>query len=151
MPAAPASSEVRIGSLMANRSHITNFGATLEVRTFPADMATQAAHNANMARRGIPKGQINWYFPEWMTYFGITKQTDIMERTGWSKATVSQIMNGKQDYSPKLINDACQAFHLAPHELLLRPENAMALRALRTDALRVIANSEAVPKDGTND
>lgn len=97
-----------------------------------------------MARRGIPKGQINWFFPEWMDYFGITKQVDIIEKTGWSKATVSQVMSGKQDYSPKLVNDAAATFHLAPYELLMRPEDAMALRRLREQALAVVESSKRV-------
>lgn len=123
---------------MPHCSHITNPFASEEVRTYPADFRVRRAHNANMARRGVPKGRINWYFPEWMRYFGIKKQTDIMEKTGWSKATVSQIMTGKQDYSPKIVNEAAAAFHLAPFELLMTPDDAMAYRRLRRAAEEMV-------------
>ena len=107
-------------------------------------------YKTRVARRGIPKGPVNWYFPEWMAYFGVTKQTDIMERTGWSKATASQIMSGKQDYSPKIVNEAATAFSLAPYELLMLPEDAMALRRLRADALQVVNNTRNLDRTGTD-
>jgi len=90
-----------------------------------------------MARRGIPK-QINWYLREWMAARGVKKQTEMMELTGWSKATMSQLYNGKQDYSPKIIKEAADALKVSHYELLMHPDEAMALRRLRQDALRVV-------------
>ena len=86
-----------------------------------------------MARRGIPK-QINWYLREWMDLLGVT-QAEMMRRTGWSKATASQLYNNLQDYNPKLVNEAAKALHLETFELLMRPERAMALRRQREAAL----------------
>lgn len=151
IPALSANSMVPGVRSMRSCSHITNFLSSGFVRTSPADLRPQRSYNANMARRGIPKGEINWFFPEWMAYFGVSKQVDIMEKTGWSKATTSQIMSGKQDYSPKVVNEAAKAFHLAPYELLMRPEEAMALRQLRSDALRVVETSEAMARPAAND
>jgi len=62
----------------------------------------------------------------------------MMELTGWSKATMSQLYNGVQDYSPKIIADAARALNVAHYELLMHPEEANALKRLRQDALRVI-------------
>lgn len=93
-----------------------------------------------MARRGIPT-QINWFLREWMDHLGVS-QADIIKRTGWSKATASQLYNNKQDYSPKLVNEAANALNAAPYELLMRPEAAMAIRRLRQDAIRVVADTE---------
>jgi transcriptional regulator with XRE-family HTH domain len=95
-----------------------------------------------MARRGVPT-QINWFLKEWMDLLGVN-QTTMRERTGWSKATASQLYNNKQDYSPKVVNEAAQALNIAPFELLMRPETAMALRRLRQDALRVVEDAAAL-------
>lgn len=95
-----------------------------------------------MARRGVPS-QINWYLREWMDQ-SVPKvtQAEMIRRTGWSKASMSQIYNNLQDYSPKLVNEAAQALNVAPYELLMKPEAAMALRRLRADALRVVEDSK---------
>jgi transcriptional regulator with XRE-family HTH domain len=95
-----------------------------------------------MARRGIPN-QVNWYLKEWMDLLKVN-QAEMIRRTDWSKATMSQLYNNKQDYSPKIINAASQALNLATYELLIPPETAMALRRLRADALRVVEDAETL-------
>lgn len=98
-----------------------------------------------MARRGVPKGPVNWYLPEWMDALGVN-QAEMMRRTGWSKATASQIYNGKQDYSPKVVNEAAAAFQCHPYELLMPYEQAMALRRLRADALTIVEGTRDLDK-----
>jgi len=93
-----------------------------------------------MARRGIPK-QINWYLREWMEMLGVN-QAEMIRRTGWSKASASQLYNNKQDYSPKIVNEAAEALKVAPFELLMRPEQAMAMRRQREAALQIVASSD---------
>ena len=93
-----------------------------------------------MARRGIPT-QINWYLREWMDHLGVN-QAEMVRRTDWSKASASQLYNNKQDYSPKVVNEAAIALNVAPYELLMKPETAMALRRLRQDALRVVEDAK---------
>lgn len=97
-----------------------------------------------MARRGIPKGQVNWFLREWMTACGIPKQTTMMELTGWSKATMSQLYTGKQDYSPKVVNEAAAALKAEPWELLMPPERAMAIRSLRENAVTIVESDKAM-------
>lgn len=116
-----------------------------------------------MARRGKPKGPVNWFLVEWMDACGISgrgAQTKMMELTGWSKATMSQLYNGEQDYSPKIVNEAAVALNAEPYELLIHPEKAMNLRKLRESAIRIAADNQAIQtkseafsnpvKDGTN-
>jgi transcriptional regulator with XRE-family HTH domain len=94
-----------------------------------------------MARRGVPKGPINWYLSEWMAARGLEgrgAQTKMMALTGWSKATMSQLFNGTQDYSPKVVNEAAAALSVEPWELLMPPERAMAIRKLQSSAERVV-------------
>lgn len=161
MPA-PLASSVTVGFSMPDSSHITNECARHEVRTFLADIYRQISHTPNMARRGFPKGQINWFLREWMEASGLRgrgAQAKMMELTGWSKATMSQLFNGTQDYSPKVVNDAARALNTEPFELLMLPERAMAMRRWREDAIRIAAESSASQvvssdamsqKDGTN-
>lgn len=125
---------------------MTNLVASTFVRTFGNDFCRAFPHNASMARRGVPK-QINWYLREWMDHLSV-KQAEICRRTGWSKASASQLYNNVQDYSPKIVNEAAQALNVAPYELLMRPEQAMALRRLRAEALRVVEDSRTLAEEG---
>lgn len=106
-----------------------------------------------MARRGVPKGQINWYLREWMEATGLRgrgAQAKMMERTGWSKATMSQLFNGTQDYSPRVVNEAAAALNCEPYELLMHPDRAFALRRVREDAIRIVADTEPL-RTGTHE
>lgn len=94
-----------------------------------------------MARRGVPT-QINWYLKEWMDLLGVN-QAEMVRRTDWSKATASQLYNNKQDYSPKLVNEAAKALNIERHELLMKPERAMALRRQREAALALAHDADA--------
>ncbi len=90
-----------------------------------------------MARRGIPKGPVRWYLREWMEACGLEgrgSQARMMELTGWSKATMSQLFNGTQDYSPKIIAEAALALKIEDWELLMPPDRAMGFRQLQESA-----------------
>lgn len=93
-----------------------------------------------MARRGIPKGPVRWYLREWMDACGLEgrgAQARMMELTGWSRASMSQLYNGTQDYSPKIVDEAATALKIEPFELLMPPERAMALRRIQIDAREI--------------
>lgn len=64
-------------------------------------------------------------------------QAKMMDLTGWSKATMSQLYNGTQDYSPKVVNEAAFALKVQPFELLMHPERAMALRKVQAGAQEI--------------
>ena len=94
-----------------------------------------------MTRRGIPKGQVNWYLREWMALSGLEgrgAQTRMMKLTGWSKATMSQLYNGTQDFSPKILTEAAAALNIAEYELLMHPDRAMAVRRLQSSAEQIV-------------
>jgi len=154
MPAASANSIVRGVSVMRGCSHNTNITARVKVRTLRADYVGALAHNANMARRGIPKGPISWYLPEWMEACGLKgrgAQAKMIKLTGWSKATMSQLYNGTQDYSPAVIRTAATALNVREYELLMHPDEAMmirrALNAIREVQLAPVANEPHVADD----
>jgi transcriptional regulator with XRE-family HTH domain len=105
-----------------------------------------------MARRGVPKGPVNWYLREWMAARGLEgrgAQARMMKLTGWSKATMSQLYNGTQDYSPKILSEASRALNAEDYELLLPPERAMALRRFQADALTIAKHAPSPEPTGT--
>lgn len=141
---------------MNHYSHITNNNTTPFVRTFRKDSICALGHNIAMTRRGIPKSQINWYLPEWMASCGLEgrgAQAKMMKLTGWSRATMSQLYTGKQDYSPAVINAAAKALNAEPFELLVPPSKAHAMRRAMASAQEIVElahESDGPEKDGTN-
>lgn len=111
------------------------------VRTSRNDICRESSHNWNMAtRRGKPTG-INWFLKEWVDFtwpVGRGAQAAMMKATGWSRATMSQLYNNEQDYSPKRVNEAALALNAEPWELLMPPERAMALRRIRASAEEIV-------------
>lgn len=137
---------------MPYRSHITNVYATANVRTCLADFGSRLSHNANMARRGKPK-QINWYLREWMDTLiqpARGRQAKMAKLTGWSKATTSQLYNGDQDYSPKVVKQAADALGVAEYELLMPPERAMRMRQLLAQLKAIATDAPPDPPEPDN-
>ncbi|KKC25802.1 hypothetical protein WP12_12155 [Sphingomonas sp. SRS2] len=91
-----------------------------------------------MTRRGTKKPGVAWYLNEWMAALGITRQVDLMERTGWTKATTSQLVNGSQTFSPSVLKAAAEGLGLEPFELLIPPARAMAFRRFYAEAKQVV-------------
>jgi len=155
MPAAFARSEYRGASFMRTCSHITNISASPQIRISGKDASLRIRNNSHMARRGIPKGPVNWFLQEWMASRGLDgrgSQTKMMELTGWSRATMSQLYNGQQDYSPVILKTAAEALNAEPFELLMPPERAMAIRRALASAREIASlayESPAEPLDGT--
>lgn len=91
---------------------------------------------------------MKWFLREWMAATGFGErggQSRLRELTGWSKATMSQLYKGEQDYNPTLLEEAAAALSAEPFELLIPPERAMALRQLRESAA-VIVKTDASPR-----
>lgn len=82
------------------------------------------------------------------------KQAEMIRRTGWSKASASQIYNGQQDYSPKIVREAAQALNVRDWELLMPYDLAMAFRRFQASATQVAQivhdTEERQKRDGTN-
>jgi hypothetical protein len=136
---------------MLTRSHITNDITRPFVRTLLNDTNQNWSQYANMTRRGVPKAGPKWFLREWMDMLGV-KQADMCRRTGWSKASASQLYNGIQDYSPNIVEAAAIALNVAEYELLMQPERAMAIRRMRESAVSIAHDAEVIDdrRDGTN-
>lgn len=77
-----------------------------------------------------------------MKTVGIETQTAMREKTGWSKASMSQLYSGKQDFNSKILREAADALGIEAHELLMAPERAMAARRLRAAAVEIVHDAE---------
>jgi hypothetical protein len=121
---------------MPDYSHSAKKSASPYLRRIPNDFARAVSHNATMARRGDARGRVDWFLKDWMDTLGV-RQVDMQHLAGWSPATASQLYNGVQSYSPKIVKEAAAALNLSEYELLMRPHDAMALRKLKGAALHI--------------
>jgi transcriptional regulator with XRE-family HTH domain len=96
------------------------------------------------AMRKVPKPkapaggfiQDDWYLVDWMNTLKM-RQADLMRATGMPKATVSAIVKGNTNYYREIVNKIADALNIKPYELLLHPDDAMAIRRLRSSAMQI--------------
>lgn len=104
-----------------------------------------------MARRkSKPPSRLShhWYLVEWAERLGV-RQKDAIDKLGWSKAQASDIFNGKQRYTADLVDEVADWLQILPFELLMHPEDALAIRSMRESAARLSgANSDVLKKAG---
>lgn len=94
-----------------------------------------------MARRiSTPPRRLShhWYLAEWAKTLGKT-QTDAVRELDWNKSTASHLWNGKQRYNQDLIDEVSAWLQIHPFELLMSPQDAMAIRQFRSYGVRVAA------------
>lgn len=114
------------------------------------DPPRRPCYYARMADHSRPKRYTNWYLRDWMRTLSV-RQADLIEKTDLNTTAVSLLYNDRQDYTPEIIRDVARALNLAPYELLMHPEDAMALRQLRRNAIQVVETSKTLDtsRDGT--
>jgi len=92
-----------------------------------------------MARRkSKPPRQLShhWYLAEWAERLGV-RQKDAVEKLGWSKAQASDLFTGKQRYTADLVDEVSIWLRLQPYELLMAPDDALAIREIHKSASRI--------------
>lgn len=57
-----------------------------------------SVHYLPMGKRKKSEDEPRWFVREWLEFTG-KKQTDLMKKTGWSKGTVSDLVNGRERYN----------------------------------------------------
>ncbi|MHB8286194.1 MAG: hypothetical protein ACYDD1_16170 [Caulobacteraceae bacterium] len=85
-----------------------------------------------------------WYLREWMAHFK-KERTSLVAELGWEGKRAHQIWHGQQSYRRKDIAQVAEWLGLEPHELLMKPADALSLRSLRKAAMQLIAGGQ----DGT--
>lgn len=96
--------------------------------------------NAYYMRMAIPRH--DWYLKEWLRTLG-KRQADIARDLDWNKARVSLMLRGEQQYTRDAVNEMAAYLNLRPYELLMEPADAMAMRRIRDEAIRAVAESQA--------
>lgn len=85
----------------------------------------------------------DWYLKQWLRYYG-KRQSDVARDLDWNKAKVSLTASGKQAYTRDDVNEIADYLNLRPYELLMHPDDAMRLRRLREEMIRLAHESEDV-------
>lgn len=100
-------------------------------------------------KKVVPPGELRhrWYLAEWAEHFG-KRQADAQRELGWNKSTASFLWNNKQRYSQNLVEEAADWLGIEPYELLMKPEDAMALRRIRSSARQIAAEEEGRAWEG---
>jgi hypothetical protein len=87
----------------------------------------------------------DWFLREWAQHRG-KRQAALVGELGFTKNPAHKIWHGKQPYRRELVNTLAAWLEIEPYELLMLPEEALALRRLRETAAQIVANSN--PKTG---
>ncbi|MBX4388564.1 hypothetical protein K4H03_20985, partial [Mycobacterium tuberculosis] len=82
---------------------------------------------------------------EWMKTLDM-KNKDLQEQCGWTVRITNQRINRKIRWHRDHLNLAAKALNIYPYELLIPPEDAMAIRRLRSDAIRIAADNRIAYK-----
>jgi len=88
----------------------------------------------------------DWRLKDWLRHFG-KRQSALVNDLGWSKAKASETWHGVRSYRRAVVNEVADWLGVEPYELLMRPEDALALRRLRETAAAIVAESPATPFD----
>lgn len=83
----------------------------------------------------------DWYLKEWLITLG-KKQADVVRELDWNKAKVSLTISGKQQYTRDDVNEIADYLAIKPYELLMHPDDAMRLRRLKADAIKLAHDAE---------
>ena len=87
---------------------------------------------------------LDWFLMEWLRTLQVS-QADLVRRTDYPKAKISDLATGKQRYNRDILNDVASALNLRPHELLMHPSDAMSQRRIKMLAEEMVR----VPFAGT--
>lgn len=90
-----------------------------------------------------------WYLREWLQQSDPPlTQADMQRGMNWSKAKAHDVWHGQQ-YTQALVDEVCAWLPtIRPFELLLAPEEAIAIRQMRESAVKIASSQPdvTVPK-----
>jgi transcriptional regulator with XRE-family HTH domain len=93
--------------------------------------------------------RFNWYLRDWLKTLNISQQA-LADSLDWQKSKVSRLASGTSDWSRGHLDEISSVLHLEPFELLLHPEDAMAMRRLRDTAVRIASDRTRAWRDDAN-
>lgn len=83
----------------------------------------------------------DWHLQEWLTHFGKI-QSSLVNELGWDKSKANFVYHGKQQYKRDIVNAIATWLGIQPYELLMPPEQALAIRQLRQTAQAILSTSD---------
>lgn len=88
-------------------------------------------------------GGHDWYLRDWFATQQL-KQRDLITKLDYAPQTASNLWHGVQPYRRDHVEAISALLNIQPFELLMPPEEAMALRRLRS-AIAEVVKSDAEP------
>jgi transcriptional regulator with XRE-family HTH domain len=70
------------------------------------------------------------------------RQATLSNELGWTKGRANLVWHGRQPYRREVVNQLAEWLGIEPYELLMPPQEALAMRRLR-DAARTIVAEDA--------
>lgn len=80
----------------------------------------------------------DWHLQAWATRLG-KKQADLVTKLDIHKTTAHRLWTGKQPYRRDFVVKIARWLEIEPYELLMDPDEAVALRRLRETAFQIAA------------
>jgi hypothetical protein len=80
--------------------------------------------------------QHDWFIREWSQALG-KRQSDFVRDLEWNKSRASLLWNGGQPYTRDIVNEVAAYLKILPFELLMHPNDAMAVRRMRQSAQQI--------------
>lgn len=125
----PSRSRYWLSFIASGLDHL-NLGTQLKSLARQNDLSGLGGYHRRMGPRH------DWYLKEWLRQVG-KKQADVVRDLDWNKARVSLMMRGIQPYERDSVNEIADYLNIRPFELLMHPDDAMAIRRLRAEMLRL--------------
>lgn len=88
----------------------------------------------------------DWYLREWFASLGKI-QRDLVTQLDYPPATANALWHGVQRYRRDHIQQISQFLNIRPYELLMHPDEAMALRRLKS-AIAEVQRSDTPSGEG---
>jgi hypothetical protein len=90
----------------------------------------------------------DWHLQAWLQHFGKI-QSSLVNELGWDKSKANFVYHGKQQYKREIVNAVADWLGIKPYELLMPPEQALAIRRLRQSAEEILSTSDRfLPPEG---
>lgn len=136
--------EVALGACIgeghgAGYSDHLNIQSSRHIQIASTDAKGLCSHDLNMAVPDMP----DWYLREWFATMGL-KQRDLVTKLDYQPAAAHALWHSVQRYRRDHIADISALLNIQPYELLMPPEEAMALRRLRSAIAEVAAKPPKV-------
>lgn len=118
--------------------------SSVDIHFSATDVDCWFSDNLNMAQ---PEKHL-WYLQEWFATVGKI-QRSLVTDLGWLPAKANKVWHGIQEPRASEIHEVAAMLNIAPHELMMHPDDAMAIRRLRSAVEEVTRPAAVSDRDQT--